>query len=104
MMFFLILSFLFYFNKICYQNSYIFNLKRGLNAYKKFTGNDERYIKNQTEMESQLHNFKKNLEKKQLLVILQNENISIYDKASLVRDNNNQQYNIKSGGLINDFD
>lgn len=103
MMFFSILSFLFYFNNRCYRNSSI----SYSNAYKKFTGNDERYIKNQTEMDLellQLYNFKKNLEKKQLLDILQNRNINIYDKASLVRDNSITSYNIKSGGLVNDFD
>jgi len=69
-------------------------------------GYDNRYIANETEINIQKYNMYKNFEKKKLLDILQNVNVSIYYKLYILSlDNNEMQHpNIKSGGLMKDFD
>ena len=76
-----------------------------LNAKKK-SGNDERYRieRNETEIKTQLFNLKQNFEKKQMLEFLQNDKISIHTKLDTLKDNSIKAYNLKAGGLINDFD
>lgn len=72
----------------------------------KTSGYDNRYIANETEIQKQKYNIYKNFEKKNLLNILQNDNLSIdYKLYILSLDNNEiQSSNIKSGGLMKDFD
>ena len=90
------------------DNSYLFNNnndneKKYKNKNKnKFSGNDETYKIVESDMK--IYNFTKNLEKKFLLAILKNNNITLNNKVNLLRDNSIQSYNIKSGGLISDFD
>ena len=69
-------------------------------------GYDNRYIANETEIQMQKYNIYKNFEKKNLLDILQNDNLSIYYKLYILSLDNNeiQSLNIKSGGLMKDFD
>ena len=105
-MFFPILTFLFCiynrFSKKERINTYLLNNKK-LN---KFSGNDERYkiLGSEIVSQMQIYNFTKVLEKKLLLQILENNNITLNNKVSLLRDNSIQSYNIKAGGLISDFD
>jgi hypothetical protein len=101
---FLLVSFLFY----CQKNyNILFSKKTNtyLNA-KVSSGNDERYSveKNETEIKMQLHNLQKNFEKKRLLEILQDNNVSINTKIELLKDNSVKASNLKAGGLFNEFD
>ena len=96
---FLIINVLFYFYiNFKNRNTYLIAKKR--------SGNDERYSieRNETEIKTQLVNFQQNLEKKRILEILQNEKISIHTKLDVLKDNSIQTYNLRAGGLINDFD
>ena len=96
---FLIINVLFYFYiNLKNRNTYLIAKKR--------SGNDERYSieRNETEIKTQLVNFQQNLEKKRILEILQNEKISIHTKLDVLKDNSIQTYNLRAGGLINDFD
>jgi hypothetical protein len=101
---FLIVTFLFY----C-QNNYNILFHKKLNTYlnvKVFSGNDERYSveKNETEIKMQLHNLQKIFEKKRLLKIIQDNNVSINTKIELLKDNSVKASNLKAGGLFNEFD
>jgi hypothetical protein len=73
---------------------------------KKTSGNDERYGTDfdETDIHEKIYILRKNLEKKRLLDILQNENISINSKLEELKDNRFTPPDIKSGGLFNDFD
>jgi hypothetical protein len=87
------------------NNLFSKNLNTNLNA-KISSGNDERYPaeKNETEIKIQLYNLKKIFEKKRLLDILQDNNVSVNNKIALLKDNSIKAPNLKAGGLFNDFD
>ena len=106
---FLIVTFLLYFQRNFTINNILFH--KNLNTYlhaKKSSGNDERYTfeKNETEIKIQLNNLRQNFEKKILLDILQDNNVSINTKIELLKekDNSIKPSNVKSGGLFKDFD
>jgi hypothetical protein len=70
---------------------------------KKSSGYDERNNtekKNTTQM-SNIHEF---FAKKKILDILKDDNVSLYTKVILVKDNSVKPYNLFAGGLMNDFD
>ena len=74
---------------------------------KKNGGYDERHP-NENKNFTQLNEFKKNLEKKILLNILTNDNVSRITKIDLIKNNihSNNIYsnNILAGGLMKDFE
>ena len=83
------------------------NILSTTNLYsKKTSGNDERYETDVDEIDihEKIYILRKNFEKKRLLDILQNENISINSKLEELKDNRFTPPDIKSGGLFNDFD
>jgi hypothetical protein len=91
------------------QTNYNILFPKKLNTYlsaKVSSGNDERYetIKNDTEIQIQLYNLSRNIEKKKLLDILQDDKVSINIKIQLLKDNSIKQANLKAGGLSDDFD
>lgn len=101
---FLLIIFLLRF-QIKYNNSFLQISNTYVNE-KESSGNDEKheFKRNETEIKIQLYNLQKNLEKKRLLEILQDDKISIYTKLELVKDNRIKAHNVKAGGLINIFD
>jgi hypothetical protein len=91
------------------QTNYNILFPKKLNTYlsaKISSGNDERYetIKNDTEIQIQVYNLSRNIEKKKLLDILQDDKVSINIKIELLKDNSIKANNLKSGGLFNYFD
>jgi hypothetical protein len=102
---FLQLCFLFYF-QTCKEKHLTLFFKK-LNTFperKNNTGNDERFIKNETEINNQLFTIYKNYEKKRLLDTLENKNVSMNIKLDLLKDNSIKPTNLKAGGLMKDFD
>ena len=101
---FLIITFLLYCKTKC-NILFPTNLNTYLNA-KVSSGNDERFTveKNETEIKIQLYNLKKMFEKKRLLDILQDNNVSVNNKIALLKDNSIKAPNLKAGGLFNNFD
>jgi hypothetical protein len=98
---FLLITFLLY----CQRNFIILFPKR-LNTYlyaNISSGNDERYETHQIK-ETYLNNLRQNFEKKRLLEILQDNNVSINTKIELLKDNSVKASNLKAGGLFNEFD
>lgn len=73
------------------------------NTYKKSSGNDERYTKNITEINEQTYKIYKYFEKKRIIDILKNNNISKNDKLQLIEYNMIRETNLKAGGLVDDF-
>jgi len=72
---------------------------------KKISGYDERFPLNNTNTyNTELHNIAIYFEKKKLLDILQNENVSLLTKIFLLNDNSIKPHNIFEGGLMSDFD
>lgn len=69
------------------------------------SGYDERFpnITNDYNIE-QVLKIKQYFEKKKLLKILQDENVSIITKIAYLKDNSITPNNIVSGGLLKDFD
>jgi len=91
------------------QTNYNILLHKKTNTYlnaKTSSGNDERYESkiNETEIKMQLYNLHQIFEKKRLLDILQDNNVSINTKIELLKDNSIKAPNLKAGGLLNDFD
>ena len=113
-MFFTIFTFICYFHNNYTIKYCVFSSNKNTKTYLKKpnrSGNDERFVKNTTDANHsleldimQLYNFKKNLEKKRMLDILQSKNVNIYDKVNLLKDNTITSYNINAGGLKNDFE
>ena len=82
-----------------------------MNLYgkKNNTGNDERYLENEIEIQMEKYKIAQYFEKKRLLDTLENKNVSIYNKLKLLRENNKNMnnitpYNLHSGGLMKHFD
>lgn len=72
---------------------------------KKLSGYDERFPLNNTNSDNiELYNIAIFLEKKKLLDILQNENVSLMTKIFLLNDNTIRPHNIFAGGLMDNFD
>jgi len=71
-------------------------------TYKHILGNDERYSKNETDTK-EINKIIENFHKKKLLNILQDDKVSINTKLDLLKDNNIKPANLKSGGLMDDF-
>ena len=70
----------------------------------KYNGFDYRNFENITEERNRLYKIYRHFENKNLLDILQNDNVSISVKILLLKDNRIQSSNIYAGGLMNDFD
>lgn len=84
-----------------YMQKYI--IKSPIMLRNKTSGNDERHIKNITQYELEIKNFRKNWENKKLLDILEDNTVSINYKLDLLTDNSVKGSNITAGGLINEF-
>ncbi len=83
------------------KNKYIF-LKR---VYKlKHNGTDDRYPASENITQEEKYKIYKNYENKRKLDILQNEYISIYDKLELLNDPSIKPYNLRAGGLMEDYE
>lgn len=72
---------------------------------KKNHGYDERFpLNNTNSSKTELHKIANYFDKKRLLDILENENVSLFTKILLLNDNSIKSTNIFAGGLMNDFD
>lgn len=67
-------------------------------------GFDERFPINNTRNCSIMHDVMQYFEKKRMIDILKDKNVSIYTKILLLQDTSIKPYNIFAGGLIDDFD
>jgi len=67
-------------------------------------GYDERYPKNENNLEIERHHIYNLHNKKKILDILQDKNVSITVKQDLLQDNSIKPINLKSGNLFRDFD
>jgi hypothetical protein len=59
---------------------------------------------NKSEEENKLYNIFQIFKKKEILDLLTNENVSIYTKIGILRENVIYSSNIYEGGLMKDFD
>lgn len=95
-------SFLNEYNKIKMNNNQIFPNKHDISK-----GVDMRYSLEENIDYLELLKILENIKKKKILNTLENKNISIYDKLSLIQDNNiietSYSVNILSGGLMDDY-
>ena len=100
---FLLLCFIMYFKKNINNISYLLGSFSNTYYRSVYSGNDERYPVNETINHVELNNIYRNYENKKLLDILENDKISINTKLNLLKDNSIKPINLKSGGLMNDF-
>ena len=90
-------------NTFSRHNNIIIN---GINS-KKSSGYDERYSVNNTYNNinsTQLGNIVQFFDKKKLLNILEDDNVSLYTKIILLKNNNIKKSSLFAGGLLNQFD
>ena len=111
---FLVLLFLIYHKKFMRNDSKIFsynsensNTLKSKGISEKYNGYDHRFL-NETlkteQKEAILYKIQKHFEKKKLLDILQDVNVSLATKLLLLQDNSIKACNIIEGGLMKDFD
>lgn len=67
----------------------------------KFSGKDERYPEIEVVEQNKLY---EHIQNKKYLDILQDNNISIYNKLEMLRDNSIKPPNLHAGGLMEDFE
>ena len=95
-------SFLNEYNKIKMNNNQIFTQSEDISK-----GLDMRYPEEETINYGEIERIIDNINKKKILNTLENKNISIYDKLSLIQDysiiETSYSMNILSGGLMNDY-
>jgi hypothetical protein len=108
---FLTIFFVFYlkkYNTDCLNLNMINNLNtlQVLTNKNKTSGYDYRYPINETNLENNcdIYKIQMNLNKKRVLDILQDKNVSINTKLDLIKDNGIKPPNIFAGGLMKDFD
>ena len=95
-------SFLNEYNKIKMNKNQIFPNRNDISK-----GVDMRYPLEENIDHIELLKIFDNIKKKKILNTLENKNISVYDKLSLIQDNNlietSYSVNILSGGLMDDY-
>jgi len=92
------------------ENNYVNNINSELIVEKKKLSSGNNDIPENENTESEIHNFKINLNNYKLLKTLQNNNINSLIKISKINDyyketnnNNNGIPNLTNGGLLNDW-
>ena len=111
---FLVLLFLIYHKKIIRNDSKLFssnaknsNTLKTKGTNEKYDGFDHRILNESLKTEQKevtLYKIQKYFEKKKLLDILQDTNVSLSTKLLLLQDNSIKANNIIEGGLMKDFD
>jgi len=111
---FLVLLFLIYHKKIVRNDSNIFSCNseksitlKSKSISEKYNGYDHRIL-NETlktnQKEANIFKIHEYFEKKKLLDILQDTNVSISTKLLLLQDNSIKACNLYAGGIMKDFD
>lgn len=79
------------------------NTLRNKVVSEKYNGYDHRNL-NETSQDTTLYKIQEYFEKKKLLDILQNKNISLTTKILLLQDSSIKSTSLYAGGLMKDFD
>jgi len=111
---FLVLLFLIYHKKVMRNDSKLFsynseksNTLKSKSISEKYNGYDQRILNetlNTNQKDVNLFKIQKYFEKKKLLDILQDKNVSISTKLLLLQDNSIKSCNLYAGGIMKDFD